>query len=448
MATLISIKELHSRGGPYEKASSSEVARFGSLDFPTANARAVAMMNGINCFSVGGLIAGLAIAGFSINAAAQTSIMIGGPEDLKPLYADGGDIAEGKRLADGSCAGCHGPGGISTTPGVPNLAGQRAVYLYFELKAYQSGRRSETAMHNAAKFLNDDALVKVAAYYASLEPAQGKPTGAPPKPDALQAGKNSAAVCSGCHGESGITKTPGMPSLVGLDPKYFLGAIEDYKNGQRKNELMKSMAVAISDANAQDLALYYALQKPEKAKTPAPGDATAGKALSESCGGCHGEQGVSATPTTPSLAGQDAEYLSAALLAYKDGQRSNETMKGLTSGLDETKIKNLAAYYAGLQPEAPKVRKPLTTQEWTERCERCHGLNGNSTNPRLPALAGQRADYLAKVLREYRTGARKSTEMAAMSGDLGENDIDNIAAHYAAQHARSVMYIVLPTSGR
>ena len=406
-------------------------------------------MNGINCFSAGGLIAGLAIAGFSINAAAQTSVMTGGANDLKPLYADAGDIAEGKRLADSSCAGCHGANGISSSPGVPNLAGQRAPYLYFELRNYQSGIRGDSAMNNAVKFLNDDAVVKVAAYFASLEPAQPRAASGTnayvPKPDALQAGKAAAAVCSGCHGEGGITKTPGMPSLVGLDPKYFLAAIEDYKNGQRKNELMKSMAVAISDVNAKNLALYYGLQKPEKAKTPAPGDATAGKASSESCAGCHGEQGISATPTTPSLAGQDAEYLSAALLAYKDGQRSNETMKGLASGLDDSNIKNLAAYYAGLQPEAPKVRKPLTMQEWVERCERCHGLNGNSTNPRVPALAGQRADYLTKVLHAYRTGARKSTEMAAMSGDLTENDIDNLAAHYAAQRARSVMYIVAPS---
>ena len=406
-------------------------------------------MNGINCFSVGGLIACLAIAGFSINAAAQTSVMTGGANDLKPLYADAGDIAEGKRLADSSCAGCHGANGISSSPGVPNLAGQRAPYLYFELRNYQSGIRGDSAMNNAVKFLNDDAVVKVAAYFASLEPAQPRAASGTnayvPKPDALQAGKAAAAVCSGCHGEGGITKTPGMPSLVGLDPKYFLAAIEDYKNGQRKNELMKSMAVAISDVNAKNLALYYGLQKPEKAKTPAPGDATAGKASSESCAGCHGEQGISATPTTPSLAGQDAEYLSAALLAYKDGQRSNETMKGLASGLDDSNIKNIAAYYAGLQPEAPKVRKPLTMQEWVERCERCHGLNGNSTNPRVPALAGQRADYLTKVLHAYRTGARKSTEMAAMSGDLTENDIDNLAAHYAAQRARSVMYIVAPS---
>ena len=407
------------------------------------------MINGINCFSVGGLIAGLAIAGFSINVAAQTSVMTGGANDLKPLYADAGDIAEGKRLADSSCAGCHGANGISSSPGVPNLAGQRAPYLYFELRNYQSGIRGDSAMNNAVKFLNDDAVVKVAAYFASLEPAQPRAASGTnayvPKPDALQAGKAAAAVCSGCHGEGGITKTPGMPSLVGLDPKYFLAAIDDYKNGQRKNELMKSMAVAISDVNAKNLALYYGLQQPEKAKTPAPGDATAGKASSESCAGCHGEQGISATPTTPSLAGQDAEYLSAALLAYKDGQRSNETMKGLASGLDDSNIKNLAAYYAGLQPEAPKVRKPLTTQEWVDRCERCHGLNGNSTNPRVPALAGQRADYLTKVLHAYRTGARKSTEMAAMSGDLTENDIDNLAAHYAAQRARSVMYIVAPS---
>ncbi len=389
-----------------------------------------------------GLVAWIAIAGFSANAAAQNV------DDLKPLHADAGDIAEGKRLASVSCAGCHGANGISTSPGVPNLAGQRPAYLYLELRAYQSGVRGDSAMNNAVKFLNDDALVKVSAYYSSLDPAQPRPASgtaaAVPKPDALQAGKNAAAVCSGCHGDEGVTKTPGMPSLVGFDPKYFIAAIDDYKNGKRKNELMKSMAVAISDANAKNIALYYALQKAERAKTPAPGDAAAGKSATESCAGCHGEQGVSATPTTPSLAGQDADYLAAALLAYKDGARDNETMKGLAAALDDSKIKNIAAYYAGLKPQAPSVRKPLTTQEWVQRCERCHGLSGNSTSPRLPALAGQRTDYLIKVLHAYRTGARKSPEMAAMSGDLTENDIDNLAAYFAAQKARSVMYILTP----
>jgi cytochrome c553 len=220
--------------------------------------------------------------------------------------------------------------------------------------------------------------------------------------------------------------------------------MNDYKNGQRKNEMMKSMLAAISSADANNIALYFALQKPAPAKTPAPGDQAAGKAAAAACAGCHGDDGISGTPATPSLAGQDAQYVTAALRAYKDGTRNNETMKGLATALDDSVIKNLAAYYASQQPQAPKVRKPLTTQEWTQRCERCHGPNGNSTNPRLPALAGQRTDYLVKVLHAYRTGARKSPEMAAMSGDLAENDIENLAAYYAGQKARSVLYIVTP----
>ena len=65
------------------------------------------------------------------------------------------------------------PNGISTNPGVPNLAGQRPGYLYLELKAYQSGARGDSAMNNAVKFLSDDALIKVAAYFASLDPRAG-----------------------------------------------------------------------------------------------------------------------------------------------------------------------------------------------------------------------------------------------------------------------------------
>ena len=55
------------------------------------------------------------------------------------------DIAEGKELAQASCASCHGASGISATAGIPNLAGQRPAYLYLELKAYQSGGRTNAA---------------------------------------------------------------------------------------------------------------------------------------------------------------------------------------------------------------------------------------------------------------------------------------------------------------
>jgi cytochrome c553 len=193
-----------------------------------------------------------------------------------------------------------------------------------------------------------------------------------------------------------------------------------------------------------NIALYYALQKPARAQTPAAGDASAGKAAAAACAGCHGDKGVSGNPAIPSLAGQDAQYLAVALRAYKDAMRGDETMKGLAASLDEPTAKNVAAFYASQQPQPTNVRKPLTTAEWVQRCDRCHGVDGNSTDPRLPALAAQRVDYLEKVLHAYRTGERKSPQMAAMSEGLTEADVDNLAAYYSRQKARAVVYVVLP----
>jgi cytochrome c553 len=218
-----------------------------------------------------------------------------------------------------------------------------------------------------------------------------------------------------------------------------------YKSGQRKHDMMKSLLAALREADFNNIALYYALQKPARAQTPAGGNAAAGKAAAAACGACHGDLGVSGSPATPSLAGQDAQYFAAALRAYKDGSRKDDTMKGLAASLDDRAIRDLAAFYAGQQPQPPKVRKPLTTAEWAERCDRCHGVNGNSTDPRSPALAAQRVEYLVRVLHAYRTGARKSPAMAAMSEVLTEVDVENLAAHYAGQKARAVVYVTLPS---
>jgi cytochrome c553 len=156
-------------------------------------------------------------------------------------------------------------------------------------------------------------------------------------------------------------------------------------------------------------------------------------------------QGASGNPAIPSLAGQDAEYLAAALGTYKAGARSDDTMKGIASGLGAGAVRNMAAYYAGLEPQPPNVRKPATTEEWAQKCDRCHGINGNSADPRLPALAGQRTDYLERALRAFKSGERKSPQMAAMSAGLTEEDITNLAAYYAGQRARAAIFIIVPS---
>src|SRR5437764_1982125 len=151
-------------------------------------------------------VAGAIGVGSSSAGAQAARIQTGTGDDLRAAYANAADVAEGKRVAETACAGCHGTNGISSTKGVPHLAGQRPGYLHLELKAYQSGVRGDSAMGGAIKPLSNDALTKVAAYYSSLDPAQlaamsgGK--AAPAKLDPVQAGKAAAAGCAGCHGET------------------------------------------------------------------------------------------------------------------------------------------------------------------------------------------------------------------------------------------------------
>jgi cytochrome c553 len=308
------------------------------------------------------LLIAAVLAGAASCSSAAMAQSAGADAEMRTLTASPMDIADGKQLASTACARCHGADGISSTPDTPHIAGQRPAYLYLALKDYEKGARNDAKMREAIKFLSDDALIKVSAYYASLDPAP-PPAGpmAPAAPDPLQAGKTAAAACVGCHGTTGVSQIPAIPSLIGLYPKYLIDAMKDYKTGQRKNDTMKSMLAAVNDKAMADIALFFALQKPARAKTPAAGNAAAGKAAAASCGGCHGEIGVSASAATPSLAGQDAQYLVAALQAYKKGTRANETMKGMAAALSDAAMKNLAAFYAAQEPKAPNVRKPVTT---------------------------------------------------------------------------------------
>lgn len=67
-----------------------------------------------------------------------------------------------------------------------------------------------------------------------------------------------------------------------------------------------------------------------------------------------------------------------------------------------------------------------------EICAACHNMDGVSTIPDYPKLAGQFPDYMAKALRDYKSGARKNPIMAGMAAGLTQKDIDDVAAYYAS----------------
>lgn len=66
-------------------------------------------------------------------------------------------------------------------------------------------------------------------------------------------------------------------------------------------------------------------------------------------------------------------------------------------------------------------------------CAACHGATGISMNPMWPNLAGQKELYLAKQIKAFRDGTRTDVMMAPMVAGLTDDDIDNLAAFFAAQ---------------
>ena len=150
-----------------------------------------------------------------------------------------------------------------------NLAGQRPSYVYRELKAYQRGDPTGggEAHNKLTKFFSDEALANLAAYYASLDPASPRDAPAPNDVDPVAAGKAAAEPCAKCHGENGVSHKAGVPSLIGLHPKYLVETMQSLKSGDRpideKNQDMKKALDALSDQDLQHIALYYALQAEE-----------------------------------------------------------------------------------------------------------------------------------------------------------------------------------------
>lgn len=72
----------------------------------------------------------------------------------------------------------------------------------------------------------------------------------------------------------------------------------------------------------------------------------------------------------------------------------------------------------------------------TERCQACHGVDGNSANAQFPRLAGQYASYLERALMDYQSGARNNPIMSGPSGQaagLSGQDIKDVSAWYASQ---------------
>lgn len=180
-------------------------------------------------------------------------------------------------------------------------------------------------------------------------------------------------------------------------------------NTPRMNALPRLSRSLIALSAAVAAVLHF----PAQAQEDLVGQAAAGAQKAAMCIGCHGIVGYqSSFPEiyrVPKISGQTAPYLSAALQAYRKGDRKHPTMRGVAISLSDQDIADLSAFYAShaqgarAVPDTPPAAPPeVRTLLERGACMSCHGANfNNPINPAYPKIAGQHSDYLYAALRAY-----------------------------------------------
>jgi cytochrome c553 len=175
----------------------------------------------------------------------------------------------------------------------------------------------------------------------------------------------------------------------------------------------------------------------------------------EVCGECHGLDGVSPMPRFPKLAGQRAAYLEKQVQDFLSGARSNDggQMQTVVTEIPAEDIPRIVAYFAELPLPFRATAAPIPREANLARflvehgdeevdlpaCRSCHGGEGPSSASTAPRLEGQHGVYLAKQLREFRSGERANDPdgaMRAVARKLSDPQIEALSAYLAAQPRR------------
>lgn len=168
----------------------------------------------------------------------------------------------------------------------------------------------------------------------------------------IAAGQEKAQTCVACHGANGNSTVSMFPVLAGQSARYLYLQLRDYKEGARSNPMMSPMAANLSKEDMQNLAAYFAAQKPVLIDFKAdPERVKLGfiKAEENLCSMCH-LGGMKGQNEIPKLSGQHYDYLVKQLTDFKAHNRTNDAgnMSAVSKSLNAEDIINLGHYMADL----------------------------------------------------------------------------------------------------
>src|ERR1700735_5294885 len=144
--------------------------------------------------------------------------------------------------------------------------------------------------------------------------------------------------------------------------------------------------------------------------SPLHAEPVAGRAVT--CFACHGEHGQSTTENIPSLGGQQAPYALIQLFMFREKLRASEPVNEMPKPLTDDDLRAFSDFIATLPKPSPPAdtgdparlqRAQALVQQ--QHCDSCHNADFSGRD-NVPRLAGQREDYLAKTMREYKDNSR------------------------------------------
>lgn len=165
--------------------------------------------------------------------------------------------------------------------------------------------------------------------------------------------------------------------------------------------------------------------------------------LAYTCAGCHGTNGSSVGPASPTIAGMSSDYFIETMLAYKNATRPSTIMTRIAKGYSDEEIKLMADFFSS-QPIIRQVQEYDSKQARRGRklhkkyCNKCHEESGALAEDDAGILAGQWSPFLRFTLTDFLTGNRvmgekKKQQLDKLIKQQGEAGMEQLIQFYASQ---------------
>ena len=182
-----------------------------------------------------------------IDLDARLKEVVANPSQAEDLFKIGRKVAA-------VCANCHGEGGNSVLPSVPNLAGQNPAYLLEQVRQFADGRRRYEFMEGMIRAMSNDEKIGSVLFYSAQKVTHK------PATNQVLANRGQAIFeknCFRCHGTDGRGSDV-VARIAGQQDEYLRTTLRRYRDGVnvRANSIMTPNARNLTDADIEGLVAY------------------------------------------------------------------------------------------------------------------------------------------------------------------------------------------------